>query len=198
MEEAIEWLPPPSQPTHWLRLRVDLGLERHSGLDSPHWSRSHCQPASPAPSLLRRREPGEGVCKELCLFPYSPHPPGSPSLSPLWVRDDCLLQHGWFPESLIKESVRERPLREPPQNVGDGVFFPFIIHSLIPRSEVPSFSFFPQCLPLFSPAHSSHSHLTFPSSARLTVSSVCFGSGCTMGSPLIFLGGVGGQMGYFV
>lgn len=24
----------PYQPTHWLRLRVDLGLELHSGMDS--------------------------------------------------------------------------------------------------------------------------------------------------------------------
>lgn len=48
MEEAIEWLPPPYQPTHWLRLRVDLGLQLHSGMDSPTGAGSE----SPLPALL--------------------------------------------------------------------------------------------------------------------------------------------------
>lgn len=187
MEEAIEWLPPPSQPTHWLRLRVDLGLERHSGLDSPRWSRSRsrCQPASQPALPLLSFVAGSVYARNYALDT----PPSPPSLSfpplsllPLRVRDDCLLQRGWFPESLIKESVRERPLREPPQNVGDDVFFFFfIIHSLIPRSEAPCF---PHYLPLFPLAYFSRSHLTFPASARPAVSSVCFCTGSTMSSPL--------------
>lgn len=55
--------------------------------------------AGPAPSL-HCREPWEGVCEELFLLPPLPPLSVSPSLFLLWVRDDCLLQRGRFPESL--------------------------------------------------------------------------------------------------
>lgn len=79
MEEAIEWLPPPSQPTHWLRLRVDLGLERHSGLDSPRWSRSRCQPALPLLSFVAGSH--GRVCARNYALDTPPHLPLSLSLS---------------------------------------------------------------------------------------------------------------------
>lgn len=158
----------PSQQTHWLKLRVDLRLERHSGMD-PRLELD-LRAVSALPALLcdavvtacthtaDRRE-GGGLEKSYAFFS-------------LGQRRLCavvgLLAHS-------KENVKEGPLHELLLKVGDYVFSTLLIlllHGFDPLSL--SSLFFPLTL------------LSHPSSPPATTLSVlCFYSGSTMGSPPI-------------
>lgn len=156
----------PSQQTHWLKLRVDLRLERHSGMD-PRLELD-LRAVSALPTLLcdavvtacthtaDRRE-GGGLEKSYAFFS-------------LGQRRQCALV-GLLAHS--KENVMERPLHELPQKVGDYVFSTLLIlhlHSFDPLSLLSLF--FPLTL------------LFHPSCPPATTPSVlCFYSGSTMGSP---------------
>lgn len=153
----------PSQQTHWLKLRVDLGLERHSGMDP--WLELDWGAVSALPALLcdavvtactHTAEERGRAGEELCIF--------------LCQRRLCavagLLAHN-------KENAVERPLHELPQKVRDDVFF-CISHSPSPQFWPPVpfvivLSFNLIIPPLLSPCHN-------------PICPLCFYSGSTMGS----------------
>lgn len=115
----------PSQQTHWLKLRVDLGMEQHSGMDPRLELELDPRAVSALPALLcdavvtacthtaDRRE-GEGWRRAM-------------HFSSVGQRRLCaavgLLAHS-------KENVAERPLHELPQKVGDYVFHTIFIPPL--------------------------------------------------------------------
>lgn len=116
----------PSQQTHWLKLRVDLGLERHSGMD-PQLELDYVSCLSPPCSVMS--------CRGHSMYTHSRQTRGgglekSYAFFSVGQRRLCavvgLLDHS-------KENVVERPLHELPQKVRDCVFFFYISHSPSPR-----------------------------------------------------------------
>lgn len=99
----------PSQQTHWLKLRVDLKLERLSGMDLTDWS--WIREPSSLPLLCdavvmacthththradRQELGGGGLEKSYAFF--------------------CVLP--WVLQAHSKENIMDRPLREPPQKI---------------------------------------------------------------------------------